>query len=596
MKRLFSRKEKQAVELVTGRQGEADHIIPYSAGGKTEVENCQLMSGELNKKKGAFNYVPRGWQSEFMEAWDKREDGRAFMLIAIPGGGKTMAALEVARRWTQAGVDRRIVVVVPTDNLRDQWSEEAERFGFSLQTKEFMTNFKDGFRGGVTTYQSVAGNSLIFKKLCSVAPTMVIFDEIHHCGESAQFGIGVKEAFLGAKEKLLLSGTPWKTDGSIIPFVRYDGNGFAVGDFSYDYPNALNDNVVRWLNFEHARGVITNELNGDIQVVSSDISEEEAQQRLRRLLDPDGDYVREQIYNAHRKLMKLRESKPDAAGLAACIDMYHAQKVADVIRDVTGCNPSVIVSDGEIENDTIKRFRFARTEWLVAVRKVSEGTDIKRLQVLCYLTNTTSELFFRQLVGRVSRVEDKDDSDAYVYLPADPRLVRCAENIENAQVQALREQSERDARDSVSRQEVLDFGVYSTSHEGADVTIVAGERVMPEHYHALESIAENIGIPLQKLHQAYKELMNLHGVSRPSVSTPQEPAALTKEQRMDGIRTTIKHIVGMLSRKYGVDHKFIHGRFSPQKDMSEQELIRKREILLGWLSDYENGSRKLPHA
>ena len=199
MARLFSRRQKAAVAIVTGRDGEADHIVPHSHGGETKVENCQMISGNTNRRKGAFVYEPREWQEQFHDQWDARRK-KSFLLIVIPGGGKTMAALEACRRWMKAGNDRRIVVVVPTDNLREQWQEEAAKFGIELQSKEFGTNFKHGFQGGVTTYSFVANNSALLRKLCSSAPTMVVLDEIHHCGDEAHFGRGVVEAFDLAEE------------------------------------------------------------------------------------------------------------------------------------------------------------------------------------------------------------------------------------------------------------------------------------------------------------------------------------------------------------------------------------------------------------
>jgi superfamily II DNA or RNA helicase len=475
-----------------------------------------------------------------------------------------------------AGSDRRIIIVVPTDPLREQWKEEASRFGIELQTKEFGTNFKHGFQGAVVTYHLVANQPLVFRKLCSVAPTMVVFDEVHHCGDEAHFGNGIKLAFELARERLLMSGTPWKSDGTAIPFVKYDGNGYAVGNFSYDYPRALNEDVVRYLVFDHAKGIIRNDCTGETETLSQDISEYEASQRLKKLLDPSGDYVKEQIASAHRKLMECRKSIPDAAAMAACIDQFHAVKVAALIREVTGCEPSVIVSDSEIENDTVKQFRNSKKEWLVAVRKVSEGTDIKRLQVLCYLTNTTAELFFRQLVGRVSRVRGLDDFEAYVYLPADPRLIRCAQNIENAQVQALRDMTEREARELAERQQgTLQFDSYSTIHDGTDVVLIGSERVPIETAKAIELAAETTGVSMQKVMQIM-ELMKLQPQSFQHSASNQE----SKEDRMDDLRRKCNKAAFKLSKQLGAPVESVHARYKPQKSMSEIELQNKLDQLI----------------
>jgi len=581
MGRLFTHRQKQAVEIVTGNAGDADHVVPHSKGGETSVENCQLISRAANLKKGGDYNELRRWQKEFMNQWMARTSS-TFMLIVIPGGGKTVAALHAARSWMAAGVDRRVIVVVPTDNLRDQWREEASRYGIELQTKEFGTDFKHGFRGGIVTYSLVASQSLVFRKLCSVAPTMVIFDEIHHCGDDASFGRGVRDAFELAKERLLMSGTAWRSDGSQIPWVQYDGNGFAVADYSYDYPHAINEDVVRFLVFDYSRGSITHDTTGETRTLSSESSEDEAGRLLRRLLDARGDFVREQIRMAHQRLMELRRTFSDAAGLAACIDQAHAGMVANVIREETGCEPSVIVSDSDIENDTVRSFRDGKREWIVSVRKVSEGTDIKRLMVLCYLTNTTAELFFRQLVGRVSRYRKQEDREAYVYLPADPRLISCAQNIENAQVQALRNQRDSDELDRKPHdgpQSQL-FDSFSTAHDGTDLVMIGGERISEELARTIQQISEDESIPMQKVLAVMRRLGGV--ASAPSSSQEVK----SKEELLDELRSKCNKQAFRLSKFAGCHVKEIHCKFRPQNDMTESELRGKLSAILAEIAKY----------
>ena len=575
--RLFSQRQRQAVELVTGRVGQADHVRPYSKGGATSVENCQLISEDANMKKGSFFFKPRRWQEEFFKQWIARRMS-SFLLVAIPGGGKTMAALETARRWMSAGPDRRLIVVVPTDNLRQQWQEEAVKFGIELQTKEFGTNFKHGFQGGVVTYSLVANQSLVFRKLCSVAPTMVIFDEIHHCGEEASFGRSVGHAFELASERLLMSGTAWRSDGTAIPWIQYDGNGFAVADYLYDYPHALNDDVVRFLVFDYSRGTITNDVTGDCQTLCSDSSEDDASRLLRRLLDARGDFVREQINQAHKKLLDVRASFPDAGALAVCIDQAHAVLVADVIRQCTGCEPSVIVSDSEIENDTVRSFRDSKKEWIVAVKKVSEGTDIKRLMVECYLTNITSEIFFRQVIGRVARNRGLEDREAYIYLPADPRLIACAQNIENAQVQALKNQREIDPPldPGVDRPPSTLFDSFSTAHDGTELVMIGSEAVSEEAARRIQQIAEATATPMQKV----LEIMQHMGNAMPMQPLASQPAApQSKEEVMDSLRKKCNSQAFRLSKLAQCEVQQIHGHFKPQKDMTQDELRSKLDFI-----------------
>lgn len=51
MPRRFNKRQRQAVSIVTDSEGEADHIVPWSKGGPTTVENCQMISAEANRKK-----------------------------------------------------------------------------------------------------------------------------------------------------------------------------------------------------------------------------------------------------------------------------------------------------------------------------------------------------------------------------------------------------------------------------------------------------------------------------------------------------------------------------------------------------------------
>ena len=55
--------------------------------------------------------------------------------------------------------------------------------------------------------------------------TLVILDEIHHAGDSRSWGDGVKAAFEPAVRRLMLTGTPFRSDDNPIPFVTYERGG-----------------------------------------------------------------------------------------------------------------------------------------------------------------------------------------------------------------------------------------------------------------------------------------------------------------------------------------------------------------------------------
>ena len=60
---------------------------------------------------------------------------------------------------------------------------------------------------------------------------------------------------------------------------------------------------------------------------------------------------------------------------------------------------------------------------------ISEGTNIPRLRVCCYLSLVTTELYFRQVLGRVLRAQNNDREMGYFITPAHPRLLEFASRV-----------------------------------------------------------------------------------------------------------------------------------------------------------------------
>jgi hypothetical protein len=180
--------------------------------------------------------------------------------------------------------------------------------------------------------------------------------------------------------------------------------------------------------------------------VSADFHDELARdgmsQRLRTALSLDGDWLAAVLRQAHDRLMSLRtmpNGQPDAGGLVIAMDQAHAHGIAALIRRHFGVPAEVVVSDDPTASDRIARFATSDAPWLVAVRMVSEGVDIPRLRVGVYATTVTTELFFRQAVGRFVRWQtDRGSQKAYVFLPDDPRLRTHAFQIAEARRHVLR--------------------------------------------------------------------------------------------------------------------------------------------------------------
>lgn len=82
-------------------------------------------------------------------------------------------------------------------------------------------------------------------------------------------------------------------------------------------------------------------------------------------------------------------------------------------------------------SEIIDSYRKQDTEWIVSVGMVSEGTDIPRLQVCCYLSHVRTEMYYRQVLGRILRINSSVNQEAWFFTFAEPNLVKYANRIQS---------------------------------------------------------------------------------------------------------------------------------------------------------------------
>ena len=128
------------------------------------------------------------------------------------------------------------------------------------------------------------------------------------------------------------------------------------------------------------------------------------------------------------KLDELRLVKPNAAGLVVATDIEHAQQIAQAL-DSRGEGCRIVTNKTTDAQQVINAFRQSACRWIVAVGMISEGTDIPRLQVCCYLSRIRTELHYRQVLGRVLRRTGESDDQAWLFMLAEPTLQSFAERI-----------------------------------------------------------------------------------------------------------------------------------------------------------------------
>ncbi|MFO1541532.1 MAG: DEAD/DEAH box helicase [Chloroflexota bacterium] len=389
----------------------------------------------------------RPWQHTALTRF-REVDRPDFLAVATPGAGKTTFAL-AALRVALAERGARVVIVAPTAHLRVQWAEAATRLGLHLDPAwtPAAGGLPADMHGVVTTYQQVAASAEALAPLARGA--YVVLDEVHHAGEEQAWGESLRVAFAGAARRLALSGTPFRSDTRAIPFVRYDADE-AVPDVEYGYGDALRDGrVVRPVYFPRTGGEMEwSAPDGVVHSATFDdpLATDLANQRLRTALSADGEWLPAVLGEAADRLRSIRRTHADAAGLVIAMDQEHAREVAGILRGRFRTEATVVTSDDPDASDRIARFTTAADPWLVAVRMVSEGVDIPRLRVGVYATTVTTDLFFRQAVGRFVRwIPGIRDQRAWLYIPDDPRLRIRASGIAEQRRHSLRRDAAADA-------------------------------------------------------------------------------------------------------------------------------------------------------
>ena len=377
----------------------------------------------------------RPWQVKAMQAMATWEQG-PFLISAAPGAGKTRPALEAARGMLAAGLISRVVVVCPTTPLTRQWSSAAARMGLHLLPDAEDVRPPKGFAGIAVTYARVASAAARFAAQASPS-TLVIADEAHHLGEDLAWGQSFSLAFGRASRWLLLSGTPFRSDTTPIPGVRYDADGVVEPDVSYAYGDAILDGVCRPVTFIPYDGVLSWQSGDDVIEAGFDeiLSTRESSRRYRTAISTElQDGLPRILAAAHERLEKVRaDGHKDAGGLVIAADGEHARRVAKVLREVTGRAPTVVLHDEVRAHEQLRQFTESKDRWIVAVNMVSEGVDIPRLRVGVYATAAKTPLIFRQIVGRFVRtVPGRPAGErSWLYLPAEGTLRAHATAVED---------------------------------------------------------------------------------------------------------------------------------------------------------------------
>jgi superfamily II DNA or RNA helicase len=398
----------------------------------------------------------RNWQSEAISTALEKYNAlySHFLCLATPGAGKTVMASALADILIKKDKVDLVLCFSPSTVVANDFKVELE----AITKKRFCGGL--GATGSSLTYQSMRHLDAAFWTLLDTYRVFVIFDEIHHCA-----GTGIENANAWGEQILrniqgkalytiALTGTPWRSDTIPIALANYiDEDNRLQVDYRYNLTQAIKDGVCRSPHITLFDNELIDVVENTERFSYSSISDFliEGGLSYSELIFHD-EVIRQILKHGIIRLNQERLIFGNAGGLIVAATISHAKHIQMLLSELG--EPSEVVTYQEDDPESlIRRFKRSSQKWIVSIGMISEGTNIPRLRVCCYLSLVTTELYFRQVLGRVLRAQYSPVEIGYLIMPAHPRLLeysnRVAEEVpHHAVIKSSGNNENQDSEDS----------------------------------------------------------------------------------------------------------------------------------------------------
>lgn len=427
------------------------HLISYTHGGATSVEQMEAWCWPCNLKLGprdaenAPAFTPRTWQRDALRPIleDIWQHGVA-TLHAAPGAGKTFETAWIFQKLHDAGIVRRMLVIVPTTALIEQWVDELGKLRVHLDSSPRNGIIElEGTAGAVVCYaslreQTARAHAVRMDRLS----TLVVWDEVHHLAEKAAWGraarlmVGSPGADDGSVEHaaavLNVTGTLFRSSESQrIATVQYrrvdtdEGQKIqAVASYNITTADLIGVELRRPDLYAYSGRAEVVDLHTEEVVAGeiADLGKNERQAVMRESFMSRTwlrGFCQEAVVLLRRQLATPAGEREPLKLLYIAQNRRAARLAADMLNEVTHEDFARLIIDGEPnvarKLKAVKRER--RSCAIVAVQMVTEGFDCKEVAVTAYASNRTAALFIAQAMARNMRVTQAEREDGHM-LPA----------------------------------------------------------------------------------------------------------------------------------------------------------------------------------
>lgn len=467
-----------------------DHIIPWSLGGLTTINNLQALCPKCNLIKGNKIMQLRSHQQKVLTIIEEIVKNywlnqgvlkkKNLFISAFPGSGKSILPIIIFKILKKAGIVDKLCWVVPRKSLRKQAAEEfgkipmRELLDHNLEIREIDTASEynpcrdtDGF---VTTYQALAAANKSTKtkslhNMCNYEFNkhryLLFLDEFHHLtanpnSKSQESKIdynwycAVKPLADACKFMAGVSGTPYRHEATEkIAFLEYVANGegkeSAVFDVEYGLQDSVKDEAVINLIFQTMElASVSYKKNGE-QVEKNcfengtDVFVALASEYGKKILN-DG-------------LTHWQDYRLNIEPRSKCIIVCASQDECRTVRDIVaqrGLQFALAISDEKNAYENIERFKKDNNcNVLITCQMAYEGLDCIQATHLICLSLIRSLPFLVQMFTRVMRFDRHSnlkyqEQNAFAFVPTDKKMMAALDFVNATKLPLVCKQDELD--------------------------------------------------------------------------------------------------------------------------------------------------------
>lgn len=372
----------------------------------------------------------RQWQKDAMQLW-KENQFRGCIEVAT-GGGKTTFALAAFEELLRNKPDLRILVVVPTTALADQWLVNFEEdLGFDESQIKMITS--SDFELDAPVNIVIINTARSFEGFYADSNNIfLVVDECHRSGSEENS----KALFANTYASLGLSATPFREfDDGFHSFIEP-----ILGKviFSYSLDDAIRDGVLTSLSVTNIRIPLLQSEQQEYDSLTAKIGRAFGQNADQSIIDSLL-RNRSRLYNnAFYRVPTILSILENYRGTRTLVFLESIHAAEEALKTLDAHHHSVCIYHSRLSDSVrrlnLKLFRRGVFDILIACRALDEGFNVPEARVAIIGAGTSSKRQRVQRMGRVLRsMSGKDNAEVLTIYATDVEEARLSLEAERLQ-------------------------------------------------------------------------------------------------------------------------------------------------------------------